>query len=64
MKKNNIKKSSLNLSSEIVALEKAYQEFRGKIKKITKDRDKKINAIIKRIEHREIEKIRKELKSV
>lgn len=55
-------KNKKDLEKEAVKeLKSIYLDFLNKVKKIEAERDKKIMAIIKRIEERKIEKIRRSL---
>lgn len=51
----------LSDKEKIKLMKEAYDEFLREIRKIEKERDEKIMAIIKRIEARQLEKIRKSI---
>lgn len=51
----------LNDKEAIGRMKAAYEEFSRAVKKIEKERDEKIMAIIKNIEKRQLEKIRRSI---
>lgn len=51
----------LSDKEKIKLMKEAYDEFLREIRKIEKERDEKITAIIKRIEARQLEKIRESI---
>ncbi|MDD4332687.1 MAG: hypothetical protein PHT51_01085 [Patescibacteria group bacterium] len=48
-------------NKEVKEIEEIYKNFLQKINKIEKERDQKISSILKRIDQRKIEAIRKKL---
>ncbi len=52
----------LSDKEKVKLMKEAYDEFLREIRKIEKERDEKIMAIIKRIEARQLEKVRRSLK--
>ena len=56
------KNQPLSQKEIIKKIQEIYQDFLSKIQKIQSERDKKIIALFKKAEQRQIEEIRKKLK--